>query len=220
MSYSYAHVFKNIVQGEVAFSLPFGPKSKIKKTPNRLCLDSQLLYQRMVQPVVKHEIIPVHTKRGKKQEAVNPLTGLPVPSSSSTIRAHSEGTFKSPYSTLHDAKAPPEQTILFIFSRRFYKPGNVGRGCFKRRATILGATIAHDLSTTVGLISIPAQAEEPFMPVLTNTAGAVVTASSSNTISGFTIQNLSGSGILANGVTNLTATQNSIKEISLLMGLN
>ena len=67
ISYSYDHTFKNIVQGQVFLSFPFGPKTKVRKGENRSCINNYLLCQRMIEPVGKSEIIPVTTKKLKEE---------------------------------------------------------------------------------------------------------------------------------------------------------
>ena len=65
--------------------------------------------------------------------------------------------------------------------------------------------------TTLGQITLPAQAAGSNAPLLTNGSGAVVTLANNNVVSGLYIQNTAGAGILASGSNNATLTQNYIQ---------
>ena len=62
-SISYDNIFKDIYQGQVAFTLPLGKKTKIKPRKNINCSDLNHLEHLMVQRVVRTEIIPVDSRK-------------------------------------------------------------------------------------------------------------------------------------------------------------
>ncbi len=104
VNYSYDHVFKNIVQGQIGFSWDFGYTTPIKKDKKGNCTIDKTLYSRMTYPVVKNEIIPVAHKK-EKSVAINPQTGEPYLFWFVDNLSHSAGTYESPFSTLLDAEA-------------------------------------------------------------------------------------------------------------------
>jgi parallel beta-helix repeat protein len=211
LSYSYDHTFKNIVQGQVFLSLPLGPKGKVRESKKRSCIDNYLLCQRMIEPVVKHEIIPVTTKKSKNL-AINPATGHPYTVYFVNNLSHSAGTYKSPFSTLAAAEnASEENDLIYVYPGDLKGTGLSSGVTLKNGQQLLGATINQDLMTTAGQITLPAQASGSNAPLLSNGAGAVVTLGDNNVVSGLYIQNTAGPGILASGSSNATLTQNYVQ---------
>ncbi len=211
VSYSYDHRFKNIVQGQVFLSLPFGPKDRVRGSEGRPCIDNYLLCQRMIEPVAKAEIIPITTRRNKKA-AINPATGRPYTIFFVNNLSHSAGTYESPFSTLADAQnASQPNDLIYVYPGDLTSTGLDSGITLQNGQQLLGATINHPLMTTAGRITLPAQASGSNTPLLSNGAGAVVTLGNNNVVSGFYIQNTAGAGILASGSTNATLTQNYIQ---------
>ncbi len=211
LSYSYDHVFKNIVQGQVSLSYPFGPKRKVRQSKGRSCIDNNLLCQRMIEPVIKSEIIPVATKRNKTP-AINPATGQPYTIFFVNNLSHSDGTYESPFSTLAAAEAASgPNDIIYVYPGDQTTTGLSSGITLKNGQQLLGATINQTLMTKGGAIVLPAQASGSNAPLLSNGAGAVVTLGSNNVVSGLYIQNTAGAGILASGLSNATLTQNYIQ---------
>jgi parallel beta-helix repeat protein len=211
VSYSYDHTFKNIVQGQVLLSFPFGPKRKVRESKGRSCIDNYLLCQRMIEPVGKSEIIPVTTKKNKNL-AINPATGQPYTVWFVNNLSHSAGTYESPFSTLAAAESASQANdLIYVYPGDLTSTGLSSGITVKNGQQLLGATINQVLMTTAGPIMLPAQAPGSNAPLLSNGAGAVVTLASNNVISGFYIQNTAGAGILASGSSNATLIQNYIQ---------
>jgi hypothetical protein len=211
VSYSYDHTFKNIVQGQVFVSYPFGPKRKVRKSQERPCIDNYLLCQRMIEPVVKSEIIPIKTRKDKHL-AINPATGQPYTVFFVNNLSHSAGTYESPFATLAAAQnASQANDLIYVYPGDLTSTGMSSGITLKNGQQLLGATMNQSLKTKAGTIILPAQASGPNAPLLTNPSGAVVTLASNNVVSGFYIQNTAGTGILASGASNATLTGNYIQ---------
>jgi len=199
---SYDSFFKWIGQGQISVNYSFG--KKIKKTD----CNRPSLYERAVQRVDRFEIIPV-AKDHVETVAINPVTHEPYFFAFVDNTSHSLGTFESPYSTLATAEAntSPSQ-VIYVF------PGdgtstNMDSGItLQDSQMLLGASIVHPMSTTLGSVSIPAFASS--LPVMTNTVTApVITLGNNNTVSGIYIENNTSNGIFGNGVNNFTASGNT-----------
>jgi hypothetical protein len=164
----------------------------------------------MVQPVVRDEII-VLNKHRKHSVAINPATGDPYVFYFVNNTSHSLGTFESPFSTLANAQsAASPWDVIYVLPGNGTSEGMSSGITLKAGQQLLGGTTRHSLATNAGTISIPALASGN-LPLLTNTAGNVVTLANNNVISGFYIQNLNGDGIFGSGVNNVIATQNFIQ---------
>ncbi|MBI2742333.1 MAG: inverse autotransporter beta domain-containing protein [Chlamydiales bacterium] len=214
ISDSYDRVFHNIFQGEIGIRIPFGPRSTVKRT-GKSCFNRSSfpvkITQRMMDPVVRQEIIPVknHTQRSA---AINPETGLPyffifVDNTSSSL-----GTFESPYPTLLQAQnASSPNDVIYVFPGNNTTTGMDAGITLKNNQRFLGASISNQFNTPFGLITVPAQASTT--PIITNGGGAVVTLANNNEISGFYIQHPGQIGISApSAVINLTARKNTIQS--------
>ena len=218
-NYSYDHVFKNIVQGQVAFSYAFGPKNRLGKDENGGCRLGEGLYQRMVYPVVKNEIIAVDHKT-EEDIAVNPLTGDPYFIWFVENTSHSAGTFESPFATLmaaQDASNPYE--IIYVLPGDLTSTGMNAGITLQDHQKFWGASIPHILNTTVGSLQIPSlypaqlfvdlepNIALPLAPTISNISGNdVVTVRNGNEVSGFNIVNLTGHGVTASSITDLSVS--------------
>src|ERR1700722_132057 len=166
-------VFHGIVQGEIILSLPFGPRSDLKEK-NKNCRSARRLDRRMVQPVVRDEII-VLNKHRKHSTAINPATGDPYVFWFVDNTSHSDGTFESPFNTLMDSQsASGPNDIIYVFPGNATSTGMSDGIVLKNGQQLLGATTSHNLPTTVGEITITPQASSNFLPLIINGAGAVV----------------------------------------------
>lgn len=76
ISDSYDRTFHNKCQGQIALTLPFGPKSKVKES-GRTCALANTLNNRMLQPVDRQEIIVIDTVK-KKKSCDQPRYGTPL----------------------------------------------------------------------------------------------------------------------------------------------
>jgi hypothetical protein len=223
LSYSYDHAFQNTVQGEVFLSLPFGPKGTVRESQKRSCIDNNLLCQRMIEPVEKFEIIPVKSKKNKKL-AIDPTTEEPFTVWFVNNLSHSAGTYESPFSTLSAAEAASQANdLIYVYPGDLTSNGLSSGITLKNGQQLLGATLNHNLMTTVGRIILPAGAPGSNAPLLSNNLGPVVTLGNDNLVSGFYIQNTApstmlnpivGPGILASGSNNATIAHNYIQGIS------
>lgn len=206
VNYSYDPVFSNIVQGQISLSYPLGPKSKVKADHNLSCKDNKLLYRRMVQPVMKEEIIPVHTRKQVKK-AINPETDAPWVFWFVDNTSHSAGTFESPFPTLLLAQeaSSPNQAI-YVFPGDNSTTGMDNGIILQDSQRFLGASFVQQIPTTVGTISVPAMASTP--PNITG--NYVVGLANNNTVSGFNITAATNTnGLNGTAISNLFANQNT-----------
>ena len=221
---SYDSRFHEIVQGLVSVNIPFGPRSNVTKSKkfNRSS-SPYLLNQRMVQDVARQEIIVADHRQETVQRistAINPLTGKPFAFVFVDNTSHSAGTFESPYPTLADAQNnSATHDVIYVFSGDLSSTGLSAGIVLKDYQKLWGSPVSHTLTTSLGSVMIPALTSgqtyvdiEPVImlalsPVITNTSGSnVVTAASNNEISGVYIQNLTGHGITAISVDNLSVS--------------
>ena len=181
-SYSYDHLFKNIVQGTIGFSYPFGAKLRRqgKNCPN----NSDLALSRIAFAPYRFEI-PVVRKKSQKERAVNPATGQLFKVWFVDNTSHSAGTYESPFPTLAEAQnASGPNDMIYLF------PGDGTTGGMNRGITLqdgqflFGSGVSHRVNTKQGRIVIP-----PFStlsPKLTS-AASVITLASGNEVSGLDI---------------------------------
>lgn len=211
LSYSYDHLYSNIVQGQVGLTFAFGPRLKGKNPNNYSCSKRAALYDCMVEPFVKSEIIPVSVETQSKL-AINPATGQPYTVLFVNNLSHCSGTFESPYATLIDAQnASKPHDIIYVYPGDLTSSGLSSGIVLKPGQKLLGATLHHPLLTTDGPITLTAQNDGPFHPIISNTSGPVITAASDNLIAGFYIQNIAGPGVLASDITHLQLSHNAIQ---------
>lgn len=224
-SFSYDSIFRDIWQGQISFSLPFGKGHKLKKGNeryNRSCNEAYLARETLLQDVYRKEII-VADRHKKREKAINPATGAPYFVLFVDNTSHSAGTYNSPYPTLAAAEAASSPNdIIYVFPGDGTSNGMNAGILLQDSQRLLGASQAYSLPTSVGSIKIPALAST--MPLITNTAGDVVVIANNNTISGLYIQNLSGSGIsqpnTGTSVSNLTVTNNTIQGSGIGINVN
>jgi hypothetical protein len=210
---TYDNRFHNNFQGSVSVNLPFGPK--LKSTTNsrfKNCDDGTYVCRRMLQDVYRQEIIVVDKRKTSTSEvsvAINPATGQPYVFYFVDNTSNSAGTYESPFSALLDAQfaASPGDTIYVFPGDGTSNKMNQGI-TLSTNQSLLGASIAHPLTTTLGNVTIPPLAT--LLPFVTNTTGPVITLGGDNTlVSGFYIENgsnlavgeLAIQGILINNVT-------------------
>ncbi len=207
---SYDNVFHDIYQGQVVLSLPFGPKMRVKQNTTS-CNNQSLFATRMVQPVFREEIIVVDD-RHKNFIAINPATGLPWNFLFVDNTSHSLGTFESPYSTLlaaQNASAPND--VIYVFPGDNTTTGMDQGFLFQDNQRLLGASFPYQLETTLGVITIPSFASE--RPQITNLGGDVILLANNNQVSGLTLLNDAGNGIVNNtAISELAITNNVIQE--------
>ncbi len=228
ISGSYDNLFKGIVQGMLSFNLPFGTRSYVKRTPKReasSCSELIASQKRMVEPVIRDEIIVVD-KRRREFTAINPSTGDPLYFIfvNNLNPNEGNGTFDNPYSVLEEAFIASEQNDIFYIYPGDGTTTGLADGPYQllNGQQMLGAGINQQVEATAGLIEIPAQASG--LPNLTATAfSSVLNVASGNTISGLS---LTASGNFANCISinagdiqNLTVINNSLQPIMSANGI-
>ncbi len=197
-SYSYDHLFHSVFQGEIGFHFPLGGKLKRKggfKTNGLLLSRAVFSPTRLEIPVVK--TLRVHEK------AINPATGEPWVVWFVDNTSNSLGTFESPFPTLFQAQSASNPSdIIYVFpGNGTATPGMEGGIILQNNQLLLGAGISHSIATTKGNITISAMANSN--PLITNTAGSVVTLANGNQVSGFNIQALQAGSIGIDGTSGI-----------------
>jgi len=211
VSDSWDNVFHNNVQGQITFSLPFGPRSSPKPTKS-CCSDdacdfANILAARMLQPVDRQEIVVVNSHHKKKAADtfvifVNNLS-------------HSAGTYESPYATLADAQNNSKPgDVIYVFPGDGTPTGMNQGIVLQDNQQLLGSSTPHVLTTNLGTITIPFQTRTVF-PTIGNNTSPVITIANNNVISGFNIDmnsSITGKGISngLNPIANLIVQNNTI----------
>ncbi len=190
ISDSYDRMFHNKFQGQLTFTLPFGGRSRVKKTGAcNSCRMADVIVSRMVQPVGREEIIVVG--KGKKNAtAIDPATGQPYFFVFVDNTSHSSGTYESPYPTLGLAQTNSgPNDVIYVFPGDGTTTGMDSGIALQANQKFWGSGVNQLIQTTAGTISIPAQSSSS--PTITNTnintAGNAITLATNNAISGFTI---------------------------------
>lgn len=183
ISDSFDRTFHNKFQAEISF--PFGPKSKDQRCTCKMSNPKN----RMLQRVERQEIIVVDNPR-KDKFAIDPVTGQPYYFVFVDNTSSSRGTYESPYHSLIQAQENSSPNdIIYVFPGDGTIRGMDSGIALKANQRFWGSGIGHQLATTKGMISIPAQTDSS--PIITNTnldtEGNAITLSSNNAISGFVI---------------------------------
>jgi len=185
---SYDRTFNNKFQGQISLNYSFGSRSKIK--PNgRTCKMASALNDRMLQPVGRQEIIVVDKVR-KNALAMNPATGLPYFFVFVDNTSSSAGTYESPYPTFAEAQAASSPyDIIYVFPGDGTTAGMNAGIALKANQKLWGSGVSHELQTSAGAITLPAQSGSS--PTITNTdvdtEGNAVTLAFRNAVSGVII---------------------------------
>lgn len=206
LSNSYDKMFHNNFQGQLTFSLPFGSRSRVKKTKDlSSCSTANAIVSRMVQRVEREEIIVVG-KRNQNTPAIDPATGLPYFFVFVNNTSSSSGTYESPYPTFAQAQINSgPNDIIYVFPGDGTTKGMDSGITLQNGQYLWGSGISHTIQTTVGNISIPAQSNS--FPIITNTnldtEGNAITLSGNNAISGFNISSAINDAIYGTGLQQL-----------------
>jgi hypothetical protein len=181
-SYSYDHVFKNIGQGTIAFSYPFG--KKLKKKKEECTARENLAFARAAFAPHRFEIPVVHTKT-HHHKAINPVTGQPQGVLFVNNTSHSAGTFESPFPTLAQAEnASSPNDIIYVFPGDGTTTGMNAGIVLQDGQMLFGSGMPQYLETTVGRIKIPAFSQTA--PRISS-VGDCVTLGNGNEVAGFFI---------------------------------
>lgn len=196
---SYDSTFHSTLQGQISLNFPLDASlfSKDQESASPL---TTTLNRLMLQPVGRQEIIAVDTSE-ETLLAINPSTGLPYFFVFVDNTSASEGTYESPYHSLAQAQDNSNpHDIIYVF------PGdgtthNMDVGItLQDYQKFWGSGTNHNLQTSTGLVSIPAQTSA--LPIITNTdtdsEGNAITLATHNTISGFSISSPLMDGIYGN----------------------
>ena len=183
---SYDKIFKGIVQGEVAVTIPFGKRKAIKKRNSYTCPQELLVKERALQRVDRQEIVVVDKKR-TINPAINPETGQPYFFWFVNNTSHSNGTFESPFNTLIDAQnaSGPGQTI-YVFSGDGTSAGMNQGITLKDGQSLLGSGTPQTFPTTNGVFTVSPLTSQ--MPIINNVMnvplGAAVVLAERTQVSG------------------------------------
>ncbi len=193
VAYSYDKLFRNVVQGSVAFAMPFGRKLQrcgkcCPQTDNLLLSRAAFAPSRFEIPVVK----AVH----RKEKAINPATGQPWFVWFVNNTSHSAGTFESPFPTLAQAQnASSPNNMIYVFPGNGTTTGMSAGITLKNGQNFFGSGIKQQFATTKGTMTIPVMSSTN--PTITNVTGNVVTLGNGNVVSGF---NITSSTAAVNGI--------------------
>jgi hypothetical protein len=185
VGYSYDKLFRNVVQGSLAFALPFGRKlQRCGQGCNRGCPQDNLLLSRAAFAPSRLEI-PVVKKVHRKEKAIDPATGLPWVVWFVNNTSHSAGTFESPFPTLLQAQnASSPNDMIYVFSGDGTTTGMNAGITLQDGQSFFGSGIKQQFPTTKGTMTIPAMS--PNYPSITNTTSVVILGNG-NVVSGFNI---------------------------------
>jgi hypothetical protein len=198
VAYSYDRLFRNVVQGSIAFTLPFG--GKLKRCGKCCPQDDNLLLSRAAFAPSRFEI-PVVKKVRKHEKAIDPATGNPWVVWFVNNTSHSAGTFESPFPTLLQAQnASSPNQMIYVFPGDGTATGMNAGITLQDGQNFFGSGTQQQFATTKGAVTIPAMSGSK--PSITNTTGNVVTIGNGNVVSGFNVStavnNSIGIGSFAN----------------------
>ncbi len=200
VAYSYDNLFRSIVQGSVAVTLPFG--KKLKRTGQGCPQGNDLLLSRASFAPSRFEI-PVIKKVHRREKAINPATGKPWTVWFVDNTSHSAGTYGSPFPTLLQAQnASAPNDMIYVFPGDGTTTGMDKGITLQNGQSFFGSGIKHYFRTTHGKMMIPKMSAN--FPSITNTMSNsnVVTIGNGNVVSGFNVStnvaNAIGIGSLLN----------------------
>jgi hypothetical protein len=173
-AYSYDHLFKNIFQGTISLSYPFGTsKSVEKRCPNSIAFAPY----RFEIPVVKS-----HTRHFS---AINPGTKQPWTVWFVDNTSHSAGTYESPFATLAEAQnASSPSDMIYVFPGDGTTKGMDQGVVLKDNQALVGAGVIQTIKTKKGDVRIPALSIGA--PLITSRAD-VIKLAHGNEVSGLNI---------------------------------
>jgi hypothetical protein len=204
--YSYDHLFRSVVQGSIAFTLPFG--RKLQRCGKCCPQTDNLLLSRAAFAPSRFEI-PVVKRVNKREKAIDPATGQPWVVWFVNNTSHSAGTFESPFPTLLQAQnASSPNDMIYVFPGDGTTKGMNAGITLQDGQTFFGSGIKQQFATTKGTKTIPAFTTTA--PLITASTGNVVNMVNENTVSGFNIL-ATASGVAPGGISlNLPLTNGAI----------
>lgn len=212
---SYDRTFHNNFQGQISLSFSFGPTSKAREQDCG-CYGGNTLYDRMLQPVYRQEIIVIDDAK-KNAVAKNPSTGDPYYFVFVNNTSSSDGTYESPYHSLAQAQENSSPNdIIYVFPGDGTTTGMNSGIVLQANQKLWGSGINHLVQTTQGEISIPAQSSTS--PTITNTnvdtEGNAITLARNNAISGITIASALNDAIYGADPQNLEVSSCTFNNIN------
>jgi hypothetical protein len=213
VSNSYDTVFHNKFQCELTLTLPFGGSSAAHDTVAHSSCDTyNALSSRLVQPVIRQEIIVVDQRR-KCAPAIDPTTGKPFNFVFVDNTSHSLGTYESPYPTL--VLAQDNSTIgdiIYVFPGDGTTQGMNAGITLQQNQKFWGSGLDYTLQTAQGTIIIPAQTTTA--PKMTNVAGDGITLAAANQVKGFILTDVAGNGIIGTAAETIEIAECTIDNSS------
>ena len=209
VAYSYDKLFRNVVQGSIAFTVPFG--GKLKRCGKCCPQTDNLLLSRAAFAPSRFEI-PVVKKVHRKEKAINPVTGDPWVVWFVNNTSHSAGTFESPFPTLLQAQnASSPNDMIYVFPGDGTTKGMNAGITLQDGQTFFGSGIKQQFATSRGAVTIPAMSSSN--PTITSPTN-VVTVGNSNVVSGFNVivANANYNGIANAGLINTLPVAASVNS--------
>ncbi|MBX9923410.1 MAG: inverse autotransporter beta domain-containing protein [Rhabdochlamydiaceae bacterium] len=209
---SYDNLFKGIVQGQVAFNIPFGGKVKAR-TKGISCPDRLSLASRIVESVDRFEII-VTNKHKTQTVGKNPRTheDLVIVFVDNMTASGGDGTAETPYNTLLAAQnnSTPNE-MIYVYAGTGTPLGMNAGIALQDSQWLQGSGLPFLVFTTFGLSEIPAQTTN--WPTISSTTGNTVTLANSNIVQGFNIIS-KGHGISGSNVSDIQCISNKLSGSS------
>lgn len=217
---SYDNLFRSRSSGSISLSLPLGNRGTAKKKKSiNPCGDTRFLDLKLTQGAHRNEIIVLDKHRSVRQIgsasfetiAINPQTGEPYIFWHVNNTSSSNGTYESPYPLLSQAQAASSVgEVIYVYPGDGTTTGMDAGITLKDNQKLFGAGTNQTLLTTVGVITIPAQASG--MPQITNT-GDIITCANNNEISGIHVIDNVQHGIVCSNVADVYIHDNKISVI-------
>jgi hypothetical protein len=182
VAYSYDHLFRSVVQGSVALTLPLG--AKLQRMGRTCPQANDLLLSRASFSPSRFEI-PMAKKTHPRRKAINPATHKPWFVWFVNNTSSSKGTFESPFPTLAQAQnASSPNQMIYVFPGDGTTKGMDAGITLQDGQYFYGSGIRQNLPTTKGRFTIPAMSSG--FPSLTNAPlMSSVLVANENVVSGF-----------------------------------
>lgn len=213
-------LFGQNVYGAVTIYLPDGRPQRI--------LSRQPVRERLYANVERNYRVNIFRNAVTETiKAINPATGLPYivhHVDNNSAAGTGDGSVKRPFGTLSDA--PPGADIVFVHHNATDLNGDPILAGYDTGITLLdnqrllGQGTEHLFTElNLGVLTLPGNDGGP-PPIITNTAGDVVTLANNNEVSGFQIgapapNDPAGNGIFGVGITDFNINRNTIQNAGL-----
>jgi len=193
-AYSYDNLFRSVIEGSIAVTLPLG--GKVKRKGQGCPKGLGLLLSRASFAPSRFEI-PIVKKVHPRDKAINPATHKPWTVWFVNNLSSSAGTFHSPFPTLLAAQnASSPNDMIYVYPGDGTTTGMSSGITLQDGQYFFGSGTKQYFPTTKGTVSIPVMSAS--MPIISGPGGSAVFVRNMNTVSGFKMVN---SGIVNFGVT-------------------